>query len=540
MSRSRIAGLLASTLLCALVIAAPAYAAFPGANGKIAFDSGGHINLIDPDGSGRTMLPRLGQEATWSPDGTHIAFIAPGPSDPQCGGYSGIFCNDGDLYVMNANGTGRTNLTSTMYAIEGLEGRPSWTPDGQWITFTRYQNNATPYRAFSIRPDGTGENEIPLPPGAIKSVAWSPDGKQLAYARQAGSLPYLYLANADGSGERKLCCADPIEWAKAPDWAPDGHALVFSHGNAPGTIMRVNRDGSGLTILSDCCNGSNAEQPAWSPDGTKIVFSSYRSGISWRLYTMNPDGSDVRQIQDNAYDPNWQPIPINYARPKGATPMYASLVPAYKQCTAPDNQHGAPLNYPSCSIPQGTSESSQLTVGTADANGSAANMVGSVRLRAIPGDPKTAADEANVLIDLSVTDVRCVASNPSPFCTSDNSGPIDLKDYGGELQAKLALRITDKNNVPSPGGSGPGTVEDFSFAFAIPCQGTTGTGASSAIGSTCALSTSADAITPGAVQEGVRSIWQVGRIEVYDGGTDGLASTTADNTLFLDQGVFVL
>jgi hypothetical protein len=44
---------------------------------------------------------------------------------------------------------------------------------------------------------------------------------------------------------------------------------------------------------------------------------------------------------------------------------------------------------------------------------------------------------------------------------------------------------------------------------------------------------------PGAVLEGKRAIWQLDQVKVYDGGSDGLASTTADNTLFMDQGIFV-
>ena len=47
-----------------------------------------------------------------------------------------------------------------------------------------------------------------------------------------------------------------------------------------------------------------------------------------------------------------------------------------------------------------------------------------------------------------------------------------------------------------------------------------------------------DAITPGAVPEGARSIWEFGRARVYDGGPDGLAATQ-DNTLFAVQGLFV-
>ena len=58
------------------------------------------------------------------------------------------------------------------------------------------------------------------------------------------------------------------------------------------------------------------------------------------------------------------------------------------------------------------------------------------------------------------------------------------------------------------------------------------------IGSDCPLSTSANALVPGAITAGLRAIWQLGQAQVYDGGPDG-NPVSADNTLFLDQGVFV-
>jgi hypothetical protein len=58
-------------------------------------------------------------------------------------------------------------------------------------------------------------------------------------------------------------------------------------------------------------------------------------------------------------------------------------------------------------------------------------------------------------------------------------------------------------------------------------------------GSTCAANTTADALVPGTVKEGRRSIWQMSRVEVDDGGADGDADAPADNTLFMVQGLFV-
>src|SRR5688572_29505704 len=70
-----------------------------------------------------------------------------------------------------------------------------------------------------------------------------------------------------------------------------------------------------------------------------------------------------------------------HPRPKGATPLRVSLVPAFAPCTSPNRQHGAPLSFPSCSPP--VHASNWVTVGTADANGAPANFEGFVRLDVI-------------------------------------------------------------------------------------------------------------------------------------------------------------
>jgi plastocyanin len=207
-----------------------------------------------------------------------------------------------------------------------------------------------------------------------------------------------------------------------------------------------------------------------------------------------------------------------YARPSGATPLRASLSVAYKQCqTASANRtHGPPLEHPACNPP--VQESDWLTVGTPDVagNGAAANSIGSVALRVTPGNAGPP-DDADVQVISSVTDVR-TKSNP-------------LVDYSGELQVRLPLRITDRYN----GGSltEPATG-DTTFTFAVPCATTSATG----VGSTCSITTSIDALTPGAVIEAKRSVWQVDKIQVLDGGADGVAST-AGNTLFMTQSIFV-
>ena len=204
-----------------------------------------------------------------------------------------------------------------------------------------------------------------------------------------------------------------------------------------------------------------------------------------------------------------------HVRPAGATPLRASLVPAYAACASANREHGPPLAFGSCAPP--AQRSTQLTVGTPDANGQATNSVGSLRIGVIPGNPATQADEADLALSVSISDVRRRS---------------DLADYGGELEARTALRLTDRRSGAALDESA--TLGDLSFDFVVPCAVTGSTG----IGSTCALSTSADAITPGIAAEGSRAVWQLGQVTVADGGSDGLGSTDP-NGVFAVQGVFV-
>ncbi len=242
-------------------------------------------------------------------------------------------------------------------------------------------------------------------------------------------------------------------------------------------------------------------------------------GTTRGMLVTGSDGTVQKRYYVNVYPALTVSGPLGasgYPRPRGATPLRVPLVPAYRQCSTPNSQHGAPLAFGSCSPPQPTS--GQLTVGTPDANGTAAKSIGSIIYQAIPGDPSSPANEADVSVTASVTDVRRRGT---------------LAPYAGELAVDQLVQITDRSNGPAPGV--PATVQSSPFRFAVPCAATS----DPSVGSTCSLSSSFNAIVPGSVTEGGHAIWELGAINVFDGGADGLASTTNDNTLFERQGVFV-
>jgi hypothetical protein len=321
------------------------------------------------------------------------------------------------------------------------------------------------------------------------------------YERSGGSTLQLSLGPGGGNG------ASDAFFDRA---SADGTRVFFE---TPESLVAADTDsfvdvyqrlGGTTTLVSPAPSGSStsyANLVGTNADGTRVFFTS-----GDKLAASDTDTqTDIYASVD---------IP-GYPRPKGATPFVVPLVIAYRDCTSANSVHGAPLSYQSCKPP--VPESNWLTVGTPDANGQPAKSVGSVAVTAVAGDPSTPADEADARLALSVSDVR------------NKSG---LGDYAGELEVRLDLRVTDKLNGASP--VDPATISDFPFEYKGVCTTTSDT----TVGSICSIKTTADAVIPGAVTEVKRTIWEVGTVQVFDGGSDGDVDTLP-NTLFERQGVFV-
>jgi len=216
-----------------------------------------------------------------------------------------------------------------------------------------------------------------------------------------------------------------------------------------------------------------------------------------------------------------------HVRPKSASPLRVSLVPAYQQCVSANRTHGEPLSFPSCAPPQ--QASSFLTVGTPDANGAPAKSAGSIRIRVIVGMP------GDVVTTLSISDVRCRPATNASVCSNANAtgGP----DYHGEIQGDATIRITDHFNAVAPGGgTDAATVVDIPFPLQAQCVSTSDT----SVGSTCSVTACATCWGPPRNDiGGKRTVVGITQFFVLDGGPDGIVATEDGSTVFLRQGVFV-
>ena len=280
-----------------VTLAAPAAATFPGQNGRIAFIQGPDVYTMNSDGSDVKQLTNLGPDSgsaweSWSPDGKQIVFNEYRPPDFL-----------GQLWLMNADGSNQRLL----FAEGDLdEERPSFTPDGASVVFSRCQLDGETCTLYQIKTDGSGLTPVTKFDFGIQdlSAVYSPVAGKLAFTSVArgGIICAIYLTIAQGSKPHEI--TPPRLSARQPDWAPDGTKVAFStHCGNPENeeIWVVDANGSGLRRLTkngnDYFSGPHDYHPSWSPQGDAIVFERDAPDFSSSgIFIMKADGSRPTKV----------------------------------------------------------------------------------------------------------------------------------------------------------------------------------------------------------------------------------------------------
>ena len=245
---------------------------------------------MNADGSGRRNLtnsPAWDHRPAWSPDGTKILFLS---MHCQVSGNL-VTCDNAQIYVMNADGSGVIQLTQN--PADAWE--PAWSPSGAKILFSSRRDEN--WEVYAMNADGAGQANLTTNPAQDQEPAWSPDGSHIAFTSTRDGTSDIYVMNADGSSPVRLTTGGGSQ----SSWSPDGTKIAFV---GVGGLSVINVDGSDLRSLT-----TTASHAKWSPDGTKIAFTSYREG-NWEIYVINPDGSGLLSLtNDPATDigPAWRP-----------------------------------------------------------------------------------------------------------------------------------------------------------------------------------------------------------------------------------------
>jgi hypothetical protein len=317
---------LLAALTAVLILPATAEAAFPGANGRIAYtkawqvhgtpgpDARSDIFSVRPNGSGNKRLTFSGDSThpMWSPSGGRIAFE-----------------RDGAVWVMQADGSQQEQLTDGELV--------GWMPAFGRILVVRGLHDGAPgvdptWVIYRISTGVAEEHPIDLPLFAnleepydddhwsyAADPALSADGKLLAltlrredygddgYTWEFGSV---FTVRLDGTELTKVGSKYSYGFGSL-DWSTAGDELVYQveepRASCYDSLRSITLDGSeGSVTISKPCAESD---PDWSPDGKKIVFTS----ASGRLQIAPLDGAPIKTVLSTKsgvyrYDPDWRRV----------------------------------------------------------------------------------------------------------------------------------------------------------------------------------------------------------------------------------------
>lgn len=277
---------------------------------------------------------------------------SPGPStQPQVGVVA--YMEAGRIWVMNADATGAHELLPD---VLGELAPIAWSPDGSGLLYRYYWSGlgprdgasglaltdaagSAPEELFDFgQPNGI-DGWCPTPADNCSAnpddMTISPDGTRLAYAIREGNdleistivildVPTGQIRRLESTrtqnpmigpteGPTEPCTEADGGYNGFPNWSPDGTRLVFTRTECHNAIFTVNADGSDLREITPFEWGPTVE-PRWSPDGSRILF---HSPTGWaaddlehrrvEITTVRPDGTGLQALTSDEYSvwPYW-------------------------------------------------------------------------------------------------------------------------------------------------------------------------------------------------------------------------------------------
>lgn len=220
--------------------------------------------------------------------------------------------SDGAISIMDADGSHKVRIYT---AERGAAFQPAWSPDGDWIAFGvggYLQSRKTqPARLMLIKRDGTGVRALTGDTLNAGFPSWSPNGKEVVYRVWGGTTWGLRILNLETQQVRVLTTA----YDNLPFWSPDGALITFTrkHETNNFDIFTIRPDGSDLRQLTT--SGANDAHAVWNANGSALLWNSGMYGFKdeaalydntfqpyGAIFIMRADGTHKRQLTDSPWE----------------------------------------------------------------------------------------------------------------------------------------------------------------------------------------------------------------------------------------------
>ncbi len=305
--------LVVAAVVMATTDVAPAHAAFPGRNGRIAY--------VRDDPANRTTAHKADQDAAYGvasvrPDGSgeRYEWFGDGIPDSEactggCVASSVAYSPGGGRLLVDANylsyldrmfvvPVGRAHrvrlLRKGRRSVIGSS--PSWSPDGHAVLYADPKAVTRRLRGGRTRRVGPGFDAQWTRRGRIAVVRQESPATDTSPGKTG-----LYTMSPSGTEVRR------IAEGSSPDWSPYGQWLIY---DTPGGSLVMAR-GPERRVVHSGGGGLKASQPAFSPDGRWVAFVGVEPNagrFSPDLYVQRLDGSGLKKIAPARSSPSWQPV----------------------------------------------------------------------------------------------------------------------------------------------------------------------------------------------------------------------------------------
>jgi TolB protein len=266
-------GLCLVSVCAALALGTAAAQSGDALPGRILFVKDGDLWVLDANGPRQLATGGTFSQPSWAPDGSGLAYV-----------YRGT--NFADIFTTDDQGQSQTRLTSSQSTVldnNDWNFRPTWSPDGKLIAFVSDRTSTFPTVWLMNAVDGSGRRVLATPglqEEAVDTLAWSPDGSQLAvtlFNEPGPTQIALVPLEITGRQNGRVLTTLP-GGALDPAWSPDGTWVAFAGREEYAVEMyAVHTDGTSLTRLTAV--GQLGRAPTWSPDGQHLAFLSNKSGF---------------------------------------------------------------------------------------------------------------------------------------------------------------------------------------------------------------------------------------------------------------------
>jgi TolB protein len=238
-----------------------------------------HVYVSDYDGANQvriTVNRALNLNPSWSPDGKILAYTAYSVSSADIV-LSRIY--EGLPLQRPARGIGNNYL-------------PVFSPDGTRIAFMSTRDGQG--EIYVMNADGSGLRRLTNHPADDATPTWSPTGTQIAFTSARSGRPEIYVMNAADGSDVRLISVGETE-ADRPTWSPAPYnEIAFTGRTGSWFDVKIYDVASGTIRTLTDGRGSN-ESPAFSPTGRHIAFTSTRAGLS-HIFTIGRDGRGLKQV----------------------------------------------------------------------------------------------------------------------------------------------------------------------------------------------------------------------------------------------------